>query len=462
MSDVVRNIFSPLGQLWAASGAQMSDWLLKEHHRFSITGLSRSGKSVLFTSLMTVLRYRCEEGYQSLPLLRYLPMELVESMRIDPLEGMSEFPLHAHLNALEQGDWPAPTESLYGFRLTVRLKEPGSFKKWFLPHRDIVFEFIDYPGEWVTDLPMLSKPFTQWSDSAWAQQSSEPQSLYSSHWHQVVREFDFDQPVTPDAINVLVNAYRRYLQTAKKNGIAMLQPGSFLISGSNFDWEKYGFTPLPSKVTSDVTHPWYQTFEKHYRHFCDNWLTPLREKTFKETDRQVILVDLFEGLNHSKQHLYQLKETLSHLAEVFAYGESSWWSKTLMNKERIGRVAFVGTKADLVPATEKPALLALLREITGGATARLKDKPVQFDHFLVSAIQATDKGKTENSLRYTDKEGQYHEAEFEPLPESIKAMAADEHYPILETGVPPDHLARLLNGRGLDRLFQYLLEGTSS
>ncbi|HCB17932.1 MAG TPA: hypothetical protein DEP76_12895, partial [Alteromonas sp.] len=270
--------------------------------------------------------------------------------------------------------------------------------------------------------------------------------------------FDFEQPPTPDAINVLVSKYREYLLAAKAQGISMLQPGSFLIPGSGFDWQEYGFTPLPSRISSDLSSPWTQRFTHHFEVFQKNWLAALKQSTFRETDKQIILVDLFEGLNHSKSHLYQLRETLSNLAQTFVYGDPGWVQRHLLRQQKIAKVAFVATKSDLIPAAQKDNLLALLKDVTRGATAQLDKDEIQFEHFLVSAIQATDAGSNEQALRYVNSEGRYMEATFEPLPDSLKAMPADEHYPALPAGVPRDHLARILNGNGLDRLFQYLLE----
>ena len=434
-----------------------ADWFLKERHRFTITGLSRSGKSMLFTSLMTMLKFRSEGKYDCLPLLEHLPMELVEHMWVEPLEGFKLFPVEEHLAALHQGQWPSPTEDVYGFKLVVRLKQTGRVKKYLLPYTDIVFEFIDYPGEWLTDLPLLNRTFNQWSDSSWAQQMNRPQRDYAHDWHNMVEEFDFD--IAPDETRVasLVGTYRAYLQHAKANGITLLQPGSFLLGDNSYDWQTKGFTPLPSSVSSDITNPWTVLFTEHFQHFQQQWLKPLQQKTFRQADKQIILIDLFEGLNHSKQHLYQLKETLSHLAETFSYGDDSWMARHVLRQNSISKVAFVAGKADLIPPAHRDALLNLLQQITAGAVARFKNKPVQFEHFLVSAIQATDPGSNSNSLRYLDAGGRYLEAEFEPLPETLAQMSADEHFPVLPARVPEDYLPRMLNGRGLDRLFQFLL-----
>jgi predicted YcjX-like family ATPase len=310
---------------------------------------------------------------------------------------------------------------------------------------------------------MLGKTYAQWSDSAWAQLSSGPQQHFANEWKTVVNAFDFEQSPTQDNINELVSAYRHYLVIAKKNGISLLQPGSFLLDSSDFDWQQLGFAPLPSSITSDVSHPWYKAFESHFTAFQKDWLTPLKQSVFRETDKQIILVDLFEGLNHSRQHLYQLKETLSHLADTFVYGQTGWFARNVMRKEAIGRVAFVATKADLIPVSERENLLSLLKQVTEGARARFVDKPIKFEHFLVSAIQVTDEGSSPNALRYQDAENGYVEAAFEPIPASLKAMEADAHFPVLNTQVPQDYMARILSGRGLDRLLQFLLaEGVSN
>ncbi|MCS5578227.1 MAG: YcjX family protein, partial [Alteromonas macleodii] len=296
-----------------------------------------------------------------------------------------------------------------------------------------------------------------WSDSAWAQLSSGPQQYFANQWKAFVNQFDFEQEPTEQRIQLLVNAYRDYLVDAKANGISLLQPGSFLLESSDFDWQAFGFTPLPSSITSDVSHPWFKIFDKHFAKFQSGWLTPLKQSIFKETDKQIILVDLFEGLNHSRQHLYQLKETLSHLADTFVYGQSTWFSRNVLKKEQIGRVAFVATKSDLVPVSQRANLLNLLTQITEGARARFDGKPIQFEHFLVSSMQVTDEGSNDDAIRYKDTDGRYVESTFEPIPSTLKEMEEGSHFPVPDVSVPSDFKARILAGKGVDRLLQFLL-----
>jgi len=457
MQKNIATLFDKTRAMASLTGDKLSSVFNKETHRFTITGLSRSGKSMLFTSLITMLKSRSEEGYACLPLLRYLPPSQVLDMRIAPIEGYKPFPHLQNIDSLENGQWPKATEEAFGFKLIVRLKETATLKRHVLPHSDVVFEFIDYPGEWVTDIPMLGKTYAQWSDSAWAQLSSGPQQYFASQWKAFVNQFDFEQEPTAERIQRLVNAYRDYLVDAKANGISLLQPGSFLLESSDFDWQAFGFTPLPSSITSDVSHPWFKVFDKHFGKFKSAWLTPLKQSIFKETDKQIILVDLFEGLNHSRQHLYQLKETLSHLADTFVYGQSTWFSRNVLKKEQIGKVAFVATKSDLIPVSQRSNLLNLLTQITEGARARFDGKPIEFEHFLVSSMQVTDEGANEHAIRYKDTDGRYVESTFEPIPSTLKDMEEGSHFPVPNVSVPSDFKARILAGKGVDRLLQFLL-----
>ncbi|MCF6254083.1 MAG: YcjX family protein, partial [Thiomicrorhabdus sp.] len=248
MKKPLHNIRGYVSSLLTKSSHQLDHWFTQETHKIAITGLSRSGKSMLFTSLITTLKHRCEDHYHCLPLLKSLPSHLVESVRLEDVKGHQPFPIRSHIQSLEKQEWPAATEQIYAFKLIVKLKQTGTLKKYLLPYSEVIFEFFDYPGEWITDLPMLNQTFAQWSDSAWAQQVTEPQRYYAQEWHEFIQHFNFE--VTPNVQNraKIVQAYRAYLHASKAGGISLLQPGSFLISGSGFNWQTHGFTPLPSKV----------------------------------------------------------------------------------------------------------------------------------------------------------------------------------------------------------------------
>ena len=96
-------------------------------------------------------------------------------------------------------------------------------------------------------------------------------------------------------------------------------------------------------------------------------------------------------------------------------------------------------------------------QITEGARARFDGKPIQFEHFLVSSMQVTDDGSNEDAIRYKDTDGRYVESTFEPIPSTLKEMEEGSHFPVPDVSVPSDYKARILAGKGVDRLLQFLL-----
>ena len=412
---------------------------------------------MFFTSLMSLLGQRSQVHFDSLPLLKSLPQDLVQNVELKPIADEQVFPLDESLQRLQSGQWPDSTKQIYGFELYLTLRPNNVVSKALRRNHKVVFRFYDYPGEWLTDLPMLHKTFLAWSDSAWSQQLNPPQKFYATAWHDFVEHFNFDLLPNAEHITTYLQAYRHYLSLAKTNGISLLQPGSMLMPSSGFDWNKQGFAPLPSHITSDPNHPWAVLFERHFDVFKQEWLAPLQKAYFSKADKQIIMLDLHEGLSHSRAHLNQLKETISNLSSSFVYGAQRWYKPKILFKEEISKVAFVASKVDLIPAAQQANFMLLLQDITAGIRGHLQDQDVEFSHFLVSAIQTTDRGECENCLRFTNLQGDYEEWEFADMPSELKALDPEQNYPQILARVPKDVLPRMNHAQGIDRLIDYLI-----
>lgn len=452
------NRWAAQAKRWIHRAEQQVEALLavKQHH-IILTGLSRSGKSMLCTSLMFALEQRQQTAGDGLPLLSCIPQHEVESVELTTHADFSTFPYEQNMRCLRSGSWPPPTTELSCFDLHITLKPRTLLNKALGFSEQIRIRFHDYPGEWLTDLPMLTQSFQQWSDSSVAQQMNPPQVSLAAHWHQYMQTFDFNEPPTAERVSQYVAMYRDYLQAAKHAGISLLQPGSLLLPNPQLDWLIHGFAPLPSAIASDVVHPWSVEFQCRYQVFCDQWLTPLKRNYFDRADKQVILVDLLSGLGHSQAHLRQLKETVSTLSQTFLYGAKRWYLPKQLMPQRITRVAFAVSKADAIPTSQHPALLALLQDITAPIRKRLEHQSIEFHHFLLSAMQTTNPGSNNDALRFLTAEGDVEEWAFQPLPSAINELAQGDNYPQIDAAVPPDVDARLLQARGLDRLLNYLL-----
>jgi hypothetical protein len=275
-----------------------------------VTGLSRSGKSTLFTSLMAQLiqRSQAQTTQDSLPFLTVLPVNRIEKVSLYALDNVPFFPYQQNMQALVARQWPAPTTNITAFALEIRLRRSNKFIQKALSSECIRFEIYDYPGEWLMDLPMMHKSYTDWSAQVLAQQQSEPQLSLAKDWQQTLIQFDFDTAPTPERVSVLVDAYRQYLLKAKADGVSILQPGALLLPPDDYDWLGQGFCPLPSKVTCDKSHAWFLVFNKHYQHFIKQWIKPLSNRFFSHADKQIMLIDPLEGLHYGRDYLAEMKE----------------------------------------------------------------------------------------------------------------------------------------------------------
>jgi predicted YcjX-like family ATPase len=76
------------------SGVDSFDNLFSRNvHHVVITGLSRSGKSMFFTTFMSLLSQRSQIGFDNLPLLKSLPKSLIKTVELRPIHGEQAFPL---------------------------------------------------------------------------------------------------------------------------------------------------------------------------------------------------------------------------------------------------------------------------------------------------------------------------------------------------------------------------------
>ena len=113
-------------------------WLVNRV-RLGVTGLSQSGKTTFITSLIYHL-------------LR--DATLAVSIELASPQQKKRFPYEQKIACLkkEVPDWPQSTcdESEICLRINNGQKE-------------MYLEIVDYPGEWLLDLPLMEKTFAQWS-----------------------------------------------------------------------------------------------------------------------------------------------------------------------------------------------------------------------------------------------------------------------------------------------------------
>ena len=196
--------------------------------RIGVTGLARAGKTAFITSVAANL-LAVGAGVPALPALAVRLGGRQLGVRLAPLGAgpVPRFDEMAHLRALaaDPPAWPTRTGavSLLALELTV----PRTGLAAALPPRTLRVELLDYPGEWLLDLPLLSTSFADWSDA----------TLHRLDAYSAARPFNLFAAALPASAgrdeSLAAAGHRLYREALQRlrdeDGLAYLQPGRFLM-----------------------------------------------------------------------------------------------------------------------------------------------------------------------------------------------------------------------------------------
>ena len=132
-----------------------------------MTGLSRSGKTVFITSLIANL-LAMGTGRPTMPALRAqidkTGKERLRNIRLVPARAGTtprfDYPGKLADLAGAQPKWPARTEDLAEIELEIEIRAGGGLlgqMRSMSGTPRLRLELLDYPGEWLLDLPLLAR-----------------------------------------------------------------------------------------------------------------------------------------------------------------------------------------------------------------------------------------------------------------------------------------------------------------
>jgi predicted YcjX-like family ATPase len=350
--------------------------------RIGVTGLARAGKTVFLTSLAANL-LAMSAGLPTLPALsaRIGGRRLGVSLSQAGATSIPRFDYAAHLDALagEPAAWPARTGAVSMLALDLSLPRAGPAAQ--LPPRRLRLEFLDYPGEWLLDLPLLRMDFATWSEEILRRLENQP----------LARDFLAFSAAIPSGTSgdeSLASAghdlYRSLLHRLRDEArLAYLQPGRFLMPapGPEPPWIQF----FPRRGRGGLANLLTQRYEAYTDAVRRDLLSPL----FGKLDRLVVLADLLTALSAGPEAFAD-----THAALAAASGALRWqfsWAEaitSLLSLRRpapvIRRVAYAATKADHVAARQRGNLRGLMKALTP-----IGDE-VAGAHFALASIRCTE------------------------------------------------------------------------
>jgi len=435
--------------------------------RIGVTGLARSGKTAFLTSVAANLLAQGAmrpAGIDVLPALgaRLAGRPFQAALSPAGADALPRFDHAAHMAALaaDPPRWPARTDAVSLLALTLRIGWTGLLGA--LPPRSIVLEFLDYPGEWLLDLPLLAEDFSDWS-------AHTLRRLEASEAAAVTRDFLAFQrglPARAPADEALAAAghalYRAALVRLRDEvGLSFLQPGRFLMPapGPEPPWQAFfphtGTGPLASLLRAR-----FDAYRQEVR-------AALQAPSFGRVDRLVVLADVLAALHAGPSAFADTAAALGAVARALRFRNRllgqiadllpSW----LGFAGGIRRVAFAASKADHVAARQRGNLAALVRQLTTvpehADTAAFAIAAVRCTEDFVWTLDGRNVSAVRGRVLGTDRLTRSYPGEVpDRMPEAVFWSHAFLAPPVFEPRRLPDGggVAQI----GLDELLAFLLE----
>ncbi|WP_341219526.1 YcjX family protein [uncultured Pseudoalteromonas sp.] len=379
---------------------------LDQHVKLAVTGLSGSGKTAFITALVKQLTTQAND--KNLPFFDVMREQRHIATKVVPQEALKvpTFDYPRALNALLPSDgmptWPASTERINTLRLAIKYQSASGLRGHFSPQSTLYLDIIDYPGEWLLDLPMLEQSYSQWCEQQYPLLLQHPRVNTSSEFLNALDQLDLNAPVDESVLAQIAELYQHMLVGLKKDTkLAMLQPGRMLMPGDLKGAPLLLFFPVNFKqVNSDdiIAGSNLEHLIKRFNAYVKEAVKPFYNEHFKHFDRQIVLVDVLSALNEGHETLQEQSSVINQLLAHFNYGESGFFKRLF--KPNIDRILFAANKSDHISAKHHKDLALLLDSLVHEQTNYLKFDGVQIETMAMSSItatqprQVTDKGQT--------------------------------------------------------------------
>ncbi|MEK2096207.1 YcjX family protein [Vibrio parahaemolyticus] len=380
--------------------------------RIAVTGLSRAGKTAFITSLVNQLLHTAT--HDNLPLLTAARDKRLIGAKREPQTNMM-VPRFAYDEAMSQihanpPQWPVPTRDVSEIRLALKYKPKKTTKKLLSKTAVLNVDIIDYPGEWLLDLPLLDMDFSSWSQTQFDALKGKRKELAQA-WLAELEQIELNADADEKQLEKVAHAYTDYLHACKDAGLHWVQPGRFVLPGELAGAPVLQF--FPCRFESESKAPKGSNLamlEARFHEYQQKVVKAFYKHHFATFDRQIVLVDCLQPLNAGDEAFYDMRQALEQIMHSFRYGRSSFLRRLFSPK--IDKVLFAATKADHVTPDQHPHLVSLLQQMVYPAWQTAAYENIEMSCMSIASIQATTSGfitsgdKTISALQGTTLNGE--------------------------------------------------------
>jgi len=363
--------------------------------RLAVTGLSGSGKTAFITSLVHNLLSAVGQPAR-LPFFRATAERRMLAIRLDAPEAdtIAPFPVRDAIAALaaDPPRWPASTTDLRRADLTLRFTPGGFLGRAAGGIAELHLEIIDYPGEWLLDLPLLGQSYREWSRVTLERARHGARAPLAQDWLDFLARHPADGAGDPDAAGQAHDLYRAFLAACRtREQLSLLQPGRFLNPGQIADPSLLWFCPMPLAIGAQAREgSMAGLMEARFDIYKQVVVQPFFTQLARGVDRQIVLVDVLRALNAGQAAFADQRLAFETILAAFRFGRRSLLR--LLFGARIDRVLFAATKADHVPALQRDHLEALMANLVAVPTLRAEAAHARVAATALASIRCTEDG----------------------------------------------------------------------
>lgn len=395
---------NPITKLFNRLGLpfRITDPLRSRDLRIGILGASRSGKSVLLTSILDHLKNYDPER------LRFSKRVKVRRFReIEVADGIEAFPFQRFRAQLSQeGRWPLKTKSAYRFDCEVEFEDQLKF--W---PKSLRLQWLDFPGERLADIAMGGRNYEEWSDLSWEAYQQHAGDLPALNAFREVCKLPHP------SMDELTAAFKRLLVAFSKAYRPLISPSTFLLcvdgtqpvrgaSDEQLVAERpvgvdaaSAIVPLPDFARERMPGL-KEKFATNYRRYVSEVAEPLFHQ-LSRCDRVVCAVNIPEILAAGPDTLNDTTELITRFLELSlpSGGLPGKVARQLRNRllapvleeswrpGGIDRVAFVATQADRVLNRDCDRLRNLLQQMLRSPVRNVAPQ-LKYQTFTAAAVCA--------------------------------------------------------------------------
>jgi predicted YcjX-like family ATPase len=316
---------------------------------------------------------------------------------------LPRFPYERNIEhmAASPADWPARTTDICEVEIDIRFVPAGALG--FLLGRissgaaTLKLKLVDYPGEWLLDLPLLTQSYADWSRATLQLCRSGMRAGIACEFIAFLSDHPHDVPASEEDAKRAHELYRRYLRAGRdQHGLSFLQPGRFLDPGSLAENSYMWFAPLdiPDGVQRATDGTLAALMERRFETYKTEVVMPFYGQHFRNYSRQVVLVDVLGALLAGREVFEDTRHAVDAILQSFRYGQSGIFSR-LLGGARIEKVLFAATKADHVPEVQRDHLAALLRNMVALPALDVSSSNAKIDVTTLASVISTEEDTQE-------------------------------------------------------------------